>query len=92
VLLRVTDHPRARPNRPYVFEHILVMEKQLGRRLEPMRRSITATASRTTIGPRTSSSGSVPSRPGSEPRTQSHGQPNSSNASATRWSRPGRNT
>jgi hypothetical protein len=35
VLLRVPDHPRARPNRPYVFEHILVMEKQLGRRLEP---------------------------------------------------------
>ncbi len=35
VLIRVPDHPRAKPNRPYVFEHILVMEEQLGRPLDP---------------------------------------------------------
>ena len=29
------DHPRAKPNRPYVFEHVLVMEEQLGRPLDP---------------------------------------------------------
>lgn len=33
LLLRVPDHPRASGG--YVFEHILVMEKQLGRYLRP---------------------------------------------------------
>ena len=32
---RVPDHPRARANSPYVFEHILVMEEHLGRHLLP---------------------------------------------------------
>lgn len=33
-MIHAPAHPRAR-NRPYVFEHILVMEELLGRRLEP---------------------------------------------------------
>ena len=33
-MVRVPDHPRARKT-IYVFEHILVMEEQLGRFLEP---------------------------------------------------------
>jgi hypothetical protein len=32
---RVPGHPRARPKSPYVFEHILVMEQELGRYLLP---------------------------------------------------------
>jgi hypothetical protein len=34
-MVRVPDHPRARPKSPYVFEHILVMEHELGRYLFP---------------------------------------------------------
>lgn len=30
---RVPDHPRARARSPYVFEHVLVMELELGRYL-----------------------------------------------------------
>lgn len=33
VMVRVLDHPRASNNGGYVFEHILVMEDVLGRRL-----------------------------------------------------------
>jgi hypothetical protein len=33
VLLRSPGHPRATPDRPYAFEHILVMEQTLGRYL-----------------------------------------------------------
>jgi len=33
-MVRLSDHPRARTN-GYVFEHILVMEQLLGRRLFP---------------------------------------------------------
>jgi hypothetical protein len=32
---RAPGHPRARPKSPYVFEHILVMEHELGRYLLP---------------------------------------------------------
>jgi HNH endonuclease len=35
VMVRVLEHPRARRNGGYVFEHILVMEDILGRRLLP---------------------------------------------------------
>src|SRR5436190_10965960 len=35
LMRRVPGHPRARPNSPYVFEHILVMEELLGRHLLP---------------------------------------------------------
>jgi hypothetical protein len=28
---RAPGHPRARPKSPYVFEHVLVVEEQLGR-------------------------------------------------------------
>lgn len=34
-MVRVPGHPRARPRSPYVFEHILVMEEELGRHLTP---------------------------------------------------------
>jgi hypothetical protein len=34
-MIRVPDHPRAPGNHGYVFEHILVMEKILGRYLLP---------------------------------------------------------
>lgn len=34
IRVRATHHPRARPASPYVFEHILVMERMLGRYLE----------------------------------------------------------
>jgi hypothetical protein len=34
VMVRVPDHPRVKKS-PYVFEHILVAEQQLGRYLEP---------------------------------------------------------
>jgi hypothetical protein len=34
-MIRVPDHPRAAANNGYVFEHILVMEKTLGRHLLP---------------------------------------------------------
>jgi len=37
ILIWAPDHPRARST-PYVFEHILVMEKLLGRLLEPHER------------------------------------------------------
>jgi len=30
-MIRKTDHPRAKANNGYVFEHILVMESSLGR-------------------------------------------------------------
>jgi hypothetical protein len=33
-MVRAPDHPRARPTYPYVLEHILVMERTLGRLLE----------------------------------------------------------
>ncbi len=33
LMRRVPGHPRARPRSPYVFEHVLVMEERLGRRL-----------------------------------------------------------
>lgn len=32
-MVRVPEHPRARPTSPYVFEHILVAEELLGRYL-----------------------------------------------------------
>lgn len=32
-MLRAPEHPRANINRPYVFEHILIMENHLGRYL-----------------------------------------------------------
>jgi len=35
VLVRVPEHPRATKNCKYVFEHILVMEEELGRYLLP---------------------------------------------------------
>ena len=35
VFLYAPDHPNARPGKPYVQEHRLVMEKRLGRFLEP---------------------------------------------------------
>ncbi len=35
LMIRIPDHPRAPRNNGYVFEHILVMEKGLGRYLEP---------------------------------------------------------
>ena len=35
LMVRVLDHPRARRNGGYVFEHILVMEDLLGRYLLP---------------------------------------------------------
>src|SRR3954464_15747873 len=35
VMRRVPGHPRARAKSPYVFEHILVMEQELGRYLVP---------------------------------------------------------
>ena len=35
VMMRVPDHPRARNNGGYVFDHILAMEQLLGRRLFP---------------------------------------------------------
>jgi hypothetical protein len=34
IMLRVPDHPRAK-RFPYVFEHILIAERVLGRYLEP---------------------------------------------------------
>jgi hypothetical protein len=34
-MVRVPEHPRARCNNGYVFEHILVMERLLGRHLDP---------------------------------------------------------
>lgn len=34
-MIRFPEHPRAKSNNGYVFEHILVMEDQLGRYLEP---------------------------------------------------------
>lgn len=34
-MVRVPDHPRATKSYKYVFEHILVMEKKLGRFLLP---------------------------------------------------------
>jgi hypothetical protein len=34
MMVRIPDHPRARTS-GYVFEHILVMEERLGRRLGP---------------------------------------------------------
>lgn len=34
VLIKQLKHPRARTNRGYIFEHILVMEEHLGRFLE----------------------------------------------------------
>lgn len=37
-MVRAPDHPRARPSYPYVLEHILVMERILGRLLEPHER------------------------------------------------------
>ena len=37
-MVRAPDHPRARPSYPYVLEHILVMERMLGRFLEPNER------------------------------------------------------
>jgi hypothetical protein len=38
VWARAVGHPRGRPNWPYVLEHILVMEKTLGRYLLPFER------------------------------------------------------
>ena len=35
ILVRMPDHPRAKANSGYVFEHILVMENHLGRYLLP---------------------------------------------------------
>lgn len=35
VMRRAPGHPRARERSPYVFEHILVMEEAIGRRLRP---------------------------------------------------------
>jgi HNH endonuclease len=35
LMVRVPEHPRARCNNGYVFEHILVMERLLGRHLDP---------------------------------------------------------
>lgn len=34
-MIRIPEHPRAKSNNGYVFEHILVMEEELGRYLEP---------------------------------------------------------
>ena len=34
-MIGLRSNPRARPNRPYMFEHILVMDEQIGRRLRP---------------------------------------------------------
>lgn len=38
VRLRVPEHPRASRKQPYVFEHVVVMEAILGRRLRPNER------------------------------------------------------
>ncbi|HUG07196.1 MAG TPA: HNH endonuclease [Candidatus Limnocylindria bacterium] len=38
VRVHAKDHPRSSPSNPYVFEHILVMEDVLGRRLLPHER------------------------------------------------------
>jgi hypothetical protein len=38
VKVRAPDHPRARKSHPYVLEHILVMEQELGRFLLPNER------------------------------------------------------
>ena len=39
VMLRCPEHPRAKNNNGYVFEHILVIEEKLGRLLLPEERS-----------------------------------------------------
>jgi hypothetical protein len=35
IMRRAPGHPRTRPNNPYVFEHVLVMEEHLGRYMLP---------------------------------------------------------
>ena len=73
VMLRIPDHPRAGTS-GYVFEHILVMERVLGRYVLPDESVHTETGFDTTIERRTSNSGSDRSPTESGSRMPSRGR------------------